>query len=493
MMLHALIFCINNNNFYRGFGAHKIASWLRHHGWNIEVIDFTSHFTIDELKELLKSRINNNTKFIAFSDVWGSNYYGSNNELYKKYMHFQGFIKYEYPSIKLIVGSQEIANSLLRADYYIQGFGEHAILEVVKNIIGTNTNKLKYTLYRSGKLVKASDYPAIHATDPMTRYEPRDFISPIEQLGIEMSRGCKFECDFCTYMPLGVREDNFRQVDNYVENLKYMNQELGITSFFLSDSTANVSNEKLELFGDATNRLNFRPWICGFIRADLLIAHSKSWDSLIAMGVFGHSYGIETFNHASAKSIGKGMHPDKIKKGLLDIRQYFNKHGIYRNTISLIPGLPYESWNEHLQGINWIYDNLPESNVGLNALEIPKKQDNEPTRPSLFTQSYEKFGYVDTNPGDNQNKLSWYNTNTKESLSELREKIRDSNYARETYYSPWVVGIVRQMKNCSLEQALQEKYTSYNDGIDNTGFPFYSDESNRHSFIDQYIYKKLSL
>ena len=41
--------------------------------------------------------------------------------------------------------------------------------------------------------------------------------------------------------------------------------------------------------------------------------------------MFGHFYGIESFNHKSAKAIGKGMHPDKVKQGLIDVKNYFKE------------------------------------------------------------------------------------------------------------------------------------------------------------------------
>jgi hypothetical protein len=208
------------------------------------------------------------------------------------------------------------------------------------------------------------------------------------------------------------------------------------------------------------------------------------------MGVFGHSYGIETFNHASAKAIGKGMHPDKIKSGLLDIRKYFNAHGTYRNTISLIAGLPYESWQEHLLGIKWIYENLPESSIGLNPLYIPKNLNDAATKHSLFTDSYSKFGYIDTEPTSKEFFLSWYNTNTNESFNGIVDKFNESDYARETYYTPWTIGTLRMFKNYSLEQALNDK-VQYSTGMD-TGLPFRSNDTERVIFVNHYIYRKLS-
>jgi radical SAM superfamily enzyme YgiQ (UPF0313 family) len=318
-MKHAVIFSVNNWHLIRNLGAHKIATWLRRHDWDVEVVDYAGHWPSTYLEEFCKSRITSNTEFIGFSDTWGIGRQES-----QKFNQLIEFVKNKFPRLKIIVGSQNLSTTIINADYFIEGYAEFAILEIIKHIIGTENSPLKYTLFRNGKLVRGADYPAIFMHDLWVDYQPRDFIKPNEQLGIELSRGCKFQCDFCNYFPLGTKGDNFRSVTDYIDNITHLNETYGTTVFYGADSTMNVNNEKIKLFADASQQLTFKPWICGFTRLDLLISHKDTWDSMIAMGHVGHHYGIETFDHQSGKAIGKGMHPDKIKHGVIEIQKYFS-------------------------------------------------------------------------------------------------------------------------------------------------------------------------
>ena len=113
-------------------------------------------------------------------------------------------------------------------------------------------------------------------------------------------------------------------------------------------------------------------------------------DQLKRMGFIGHFYGIETFNHAAGKSIGKGMHPDKIKQGLLDIKNHFGKK--YRGTIGLIAGLPHET-NQSLDEMEtWLLNNWKGESIRYSPLYL-----TETRKDSILAENYEKYGYTKIN------------------------------------------------------------------------------------------------
>ena len=58
-------------NLKRSGGAHKIATYMRSEGWDIEVLDYWLAFTDEEFKEFCRSRITNDTKFIGVSVTFG--------------------------------------------------------------------------------------------------------------------------------------------------------------------------------------------------------------------------------------------------------------------------------------------------------------------------------------------------------------------------------------------------------------------------------------
>lgn len=462
-MNHALIFSAQNTYIARNLGAHRIANHLREEDWDVEVIDYAGIIPYNYLLEITKSRITTNTVFVGFSDTWGT--WHAKEHVVQGFHDIIAWINTNFPKVKIIVGSQKVNNSPIKAQYYIDGYGENAMMALVRHILGTETEKLKYTLFRDGKLIRASDYPSIYMKKLFVKYEDRDFIHHNEQLGVEWSRGCKFECDFCNFFPLGVKGDNFREVQDYIDNIKYLNDTFGVTTFFSADSTGNVSPEKMELFGNATiGQLNFKPWICGFSRVDLMISNPKTWDSMIAMGFTGHHYGIETLNHRTGKSIKKGMHPDKIKQGLIDIQNYFSTKTIYRPRISLIAGLPYETHESFLQGLTWIYENLPSTSVATFPLWIPHPNSWNKDDRSLISSDYQKYGYInleENTNNENATSLNWKNIDTGETWQSTFDLILTHPLIvnREFYSSPWLIGEIATTANLTFQEAANVKWS----------------------------------
>ena len=80
-------------------GAHRIASFLREHGWDIEVFDFGLFFTKEQLIALAKSRFDSNMKWIGISTLFSESDLGHFEE-------FFAWVKINYPDIKIIFGSQ---------------------------------------------------------------------------------------------------------------------------------------------------------------------------------------------------------------------------------------------------------------------------------------------------------------------------------------------------------------------------------------------------
>ena len=498
-MKHALILSVQNRYITRNLGAHRIATFLREQGWDIEVVDYTGFWPRAQLLELVKSRITNDTVFLGFSDPWSSA--GIPQEVTDTFQLAAEWATDNFPQIKTIVGSQKPSSSpLKKMDYYVEGFGEYAMLAVIKNILGTSTEKLKYSLFRDGKLVKGNDYPAIFMQDLFVKYEPRDFVYPGDQLGLEWSRGCKFSCDFCNFFPLNVKGDNFRHVQNYIDNIKYLNDEYGVTTFFSSDSTGNVSPEKLSLFGEETQKqLNFTPWICAFTRVDLMISHPETWDSMLAMGYTGHHYGIDTLNHQTGKSIKKGMHPDKIKQGLRDIDAYFSKRGTYRSRLSLIAGLPYETYDTFLEGAVWIFENLPNANSFSYPLWIPHPSHYDPDNRSLISLDYEKYGYVDLNKDSGEHagsqEIEWYNHITNTTYEGMKEIVlKDPSLVdRQLLTSPWLLGEMQLITGLTFDQVSEIRWLDRReyDGLLSKPAEFYNN-AGTYSYIKNYITDKLN-
>ena len=431
-MHHALIFNTTTIWFQRPGGAHRIASFLREQGWDVEVLDWAPYWTQEELREWAQSKIKSNTVFCGFSCFFG--HWDSNME------QFAQWIKDTYPNIKNIIGGSSKPRMESKAiDYFVYGYGENAMMAIVASLTGntpgTGISFDPNYLAIGKKVVNANDfYPAHPMRRAIIKYEDRDYIESHEWLTVEYSRGCMFECLYCNFPVLGVKGDYTRDADDYVEQLRDAYDRFGVTNYYASDETFNDRSDKILKFADATEQLPFQPFVSGFIRGDLLVSREQDWQHLSRMGFLGHFYGVETFNHASAKAIGKGMNPQKLQDGILKAREYFKTHDrkLYRGLIALIVGLPHETKESMKAGADWILENWQGEAIDFTPLEIPIDEFSD--KISKLGKNWKKWGYENDN--DSTLKFEKESVNVNHSIKNLQWKNphMDLNWAKEFSY-----------------------------------------------------------
>lgn len=431
MTTRGLIFNVTQDaSLSRPLGGHRIAHYLREHGWDIEVVDWANWWTLEELQEFFRQRYDNNLVFVGFGHLF--NIWDPTLEL------FGAWIKQNYPKITLISGSS--VNPMFQSkciDYYIQGFGEHAIVELLKYLAGNGPRPV-FNLLGSRKVIPAiQNYPAYPMKSLMVKYEDRDYIESDEWLTVELSRGCKFECAFCQFPVLGVKEDTSRDADDFQIQLQDAYDRFGVNSYIIADETFNDRPEKITKFANVVEQLNFTPWFSAYIRLDLLVARPKDREELLRMNVLGHYYGIESMNHQSAQAIGKGMKSDLIKQGLVDVRNYFQSNGskLYRANIGLIAGLPYETKETLDNTLNWLVDNWQGQGFTMGPLVLPNV--DSLTKPSAMSLNLDRYGYeqmteeevkkADTNSNDYNSVLKLLRKDHHKAYEEINWKNKNMN------------------------------------------------------------------
>jgi radical SAM superfamily enzyme YgiQ (UPF0313 family) len=302
--------------------------------------------------------------------------------------------KKDYSNIPVIVGSgARFETKSACVDYNISGFGERGLLDLLKYLF-SNGPCPSFTLSTNmGKHIDANIfYPAYPLKSLMVRYEDRDFLDPDEWLSIEFSRGCKFQCDFCNFPVLGVKGDYSRDGEDFRLQLQETYDKYGIKHYAVADETFNDRTEKITKFANEVEKLSFTPFFTGFVRADLVISRPADREELLRMNFLGQYYGIESFNHITAKTVGKGMHPDRVKNGLLELRNYFENNGSnrYRGSISLIAGLPHETKDNLADSLSWLKNNWQGHSFTMHPFRI---EISDLAYPSKISANYEKYGY----------------------------------------------------------------------------------------------------
>lgn len=367
----------------RAPGAYKIADHCRSNGWDIEVIDYASRWDFDTLTNyILKSIEINNSKWFGVSYTW----------LWKwpNLKSLISNIKQKFPDVLIIAGGQTPYNEDLECDWYILGYGEEGIIKVLDYEFKKGLPPVYSTKFEGKYINTVHSYPSYNIKDYSVRYTDSDYLTNTDVLSIELSRGCKFKCSFCNYPFIGIKEDTSTSEELFYRELNENYEKYGIKNYILAEDTLNDRIEKLIKISKAVQRLDFKPNFSAFLRADLLASHPEQIELLAEARVWGQYYGIETFNQAAGKSIGKGQDPDKTKDVLLKVKNYFKSNlNLYRGTIGLIAGLPYESVESMQQSQEWCKEYWSDQHWMWWPLQITLDQDSL----SAFGQNFSKYGY----------------------------------------------------------------------------------------------------
>lgn len=472
----------------RSVGIYRIAHYLREKNLDIEVIDWANYWQLEQLKELFLSRHDSSMKFIGFSFLF--------SQWADVLEEFCAWVKLNYPDIKIIAGGS--SNPKFKAkhiDYFVRGFGEYAAEILLKYILGNGSApSFSLTAPNGKKIIDAiHSYPAWPMESLMVKYQDRDFVEPHEWLTIEFARGCMFSCKFCHFPVLGVKDDTSRTAEDFTRQINDAYDRFGVTNYLVADETFNDRPGKMAKFADAVENLSFTPWFSGFIRPDLLVSRPGDREQLLRMNFLGQFYGVESFNHASAKAVGKGMETEKLLNGLLDVKKFFSTHGSkkYLATLSVMIGLPFDTVETVNFTKKWLLENWQKQSFTTFPLAI---QVGELDNKSTFSSEYKKYGYRDMSEDTyNQCLAKWDYVSTADKSNMFWENDH-MNYFQAVEYANFIGQIKYDQENFFATGAfhLGSKLKNALDLDEKLALNLLSFQRLLDSNLEPYIQKKLN-
>ena len=132
----------------------------------------------------------------------------------------------------------EILNAS-RADYGVAGAGEHVVVPLVEHLLaGTDPRNLPGLVRRDGSNPPASPpVTAVLAREPeLVRFYWEQGGIP----GVQLKRGCPFECVYCTYPLLEGRKFLQKDAVAAVDEIQQFHEAAGVDQFFIVDSLFNA-------------------------------------------------------------------------------------------------------------------------------------------------------------------------------------------------------------------------------------------------------------
>jgi radical SAM superfamily enzyme YgiQ (UPF0313 family) len=403
----------------RGYGAHRIASHLRSNGYTVLVVDFSMELTLDIWTQICELSVGPSTKMIGFSTTWwpyrnpfkenervnttvslsdwvtdeGRKPYPEKNSL--TYDAVRGnmkswidIVKNINSKTKIVVGGAKIDwYKDFPADNFIDGLGETQILDYLQD-----TKRIWPTIIKHDTKADSRDWGW---TTSKTEYTKYDQIRKEEVLTLEIARGCKFKCAFCSFPLIGNKDvASYTKTEETVYNeLMHNYTNWGSEEYWIGDDTFNDSIEKLEMFLRVSKRLPFKIKFRAYIRLDIIAMQPEQIQMLYDMGLKNCWIGIETFHPVASKRIGKGMSAEKRKQALYDIQK------VWGNEVSIaagyIVGLPGEDEKFLRKQLDWFMEENNPVNHNPNFLPLiinpPGAYEYHPM--SDIDRNPEKYGY----------------------------------------------------------------------------------------------------
>lgn len=405
------------NSIYKPLGAYRLANHLRSNGYSCLVVDHFHTFTQQQALSIISRAVGVNTKFVGFSIAFFNSIEGQNpmdpraSIICQKLDYNRAFcpqgldfetvlissIKEINSDCKIVLGGAARISSQInnpRVDYTISGFAEIAVLDLVRcierNTVPSSAIKNVWGAY----IIDGANAESFDYQHSQMIWQPQD-IGGIKVLQLDLSRGCKFNCNFCDWSMRGTKSNKWiRQIDILVAELQRNYDLYGVYKYFIQDHTLNESDYKLNILKETVKQLTFSPIFWCHARPDLLVKYPAHTEIMIEAGVKSMMMGIDTLDPTAAKAIGKGLNPEKIVAELKNIRRRYGNDLLTHG--NFVIGLPTETVASiQKTALRLESGEVPLHHWSYNAVMITT--DTQGWWGSAFDQDPVRFGYtIDT-------------------------------------------------------------------------------------------------
>ena len=406
----------NHPRVHRTLGAYRVASALQQSGYTVQVIDYIQYMSAEQFINVLSKHLGKETLWVGYSSsFFGMKHLVDQNPLRKMYyLNLDNIeIVYDYirknSNAKIVYGGAFALDNKVdpRVDYYVVGYADISAIHL-SDFLSNKTEKLEHSsvLPIGSVLIDSGNYEQPRMDNIKTNWETDSFkLLPNEPISLEFARGCIFKCKFCNYPLLGKKKGTYiRDMEEVREELIKLWEYKGTDTFYITDDTFNDDNDKMENFHKLFTSLPFKPKFAAFLRIDLMDKFTHQADLLLEAGLVGAFFGVESFNVQSARAIGKGLHPDKVKRRLSWVKdKWKDKVNI---GAGLIIGLPYDD----IKYLQELYDYVTSEEYPIDTTSFNPLYINDPKRglnaySSEFSLNPEIYGYKFDDNGN------WYHEN----------------------------------------------------------------------------------
>ncbi|MGB9619797.1 MAG: B12-binding domain-containing radical SAM protein, partial [Armatimonadota bacterium] len=264
---------------------------------------------------------------IDYSDVLSSDLVGISTTTSTAPEGYRIADRVRQAGIPVVMGGSHVTflpdEALQHADFCVRGEGEYTLLELVDAIeSGSGYRSIAGLSYRVGDEIRHNpprelvrDLDSLPFPD-LSLIRGRD---KIKLTPIATSRGCPYNCNFCSVIKMFGRGCRQRSIDNVIEELRQLNPS---TVFFYDDNFAG-DNNRAKMLIDRMLSEGLTPYWTAQARAD--VARDRE---LLALMKRSNCYilyiGFESVNPATLKEFNKRQSVEEITEAV----RIIHEHGI---------------------------------------------------------------------------------------------------------------------------------------------------------------------
>lgn len=249
-------------------------------------------------------------------------------------------------------------------DYIVIGMADYATPRLVDKI--KRNEEIEVTFERHGiKYIMCDRDPWITPQEyiPVTVYDESDCLKPSHWPGLEIGRGCAFNCKYCYYEK---RFSNKKPLAVLSDELKKNYYEFGTTGYNITADCFNDNRRFVGEWAEMTAQLPFKIEWASYVRVDPFNKWPEMIDEMIESGFRAGWYGIETLSHEAGKACGKGLKPERVKELLALIK---SKGEVWTSAYFIL-GLPKETPETLEQTLQYLKTQKVIDEIGTSILDV---------------------------------------------------------------------------------------------------------------------------
>jgi radical SAM superfamily enzyme YgiQ (UPF0313 family) len=285
-------------------------------------------------------------------------------------------LKKVMPRVTIVLGGPEAsprARELLAkeaaVDVVVRGEGEVTFSELAGRLAAGNrdVSDIAGISFRKGReIVHAPDRHQLAELDRIPSPYLKGLVDlkdkEIVDVPLETGRGCAFRCYYCYY------HKNFPKVRYFP--LARVEEELKLIlshkpyEVYLMDATFNANARRAKKILRLAIRYNKGSKLHIELKAELV--DEEMARLLRRANAFNIEIGLQSTNPKTLRAINRGFNRDKFAAGI----RLLNKYGLYYE-IQLIDALPYQSYEDLLRSLDWLYCLRPPTLIILRLAMLP--------------------------------------------------------------------------------------------------------------------------